>query len=175
MNYFDQEVVMDYHQAIADRNAFVMTQWSANGIDVRTPEDDDTETELAVQEYANKMARIQSLEEKLHNAFVLKIEGKTNEDIRKMQSVGMDKDLYKVALRRKSAMAMFNPVKKLYYGQTSSLIYEVQEQLNRLGYEIKTDGIYKEETFNAIKNFEEVNKLYVDGYLDQTTMSILFE
>ena len=52
INYHDKEVVLKYHRAIENVNSFVMLQWSANSIDVRTPEDDDVETKVAVEMYS---------------------------------------------------------------------------------------------------------------------------
>ena len=70
---------------------------------------------------------------------------------------------------------MFNADKKLDYGNKSALIFEIQKQLNLKGFEIKLDGVYKLETLNAIKGFEEKNNLFVDGVLDVLTLDALFE
>jgi peptidoglycan hydrolase-like protein with peptidoglycan-binding domain len=63
----------------------------------------------------------------------------------------------------------------MLYGDKSALIFEIQKQLNQNGFEVKIDGVYKLETLNAIKNFEEKNNLFIDGVLDVLTLDVLFE
>ena len=56
LEYHNQELVINYNKAIEELNSFVMLQWAANNIDVRTPEDDDTKTKDALTKYAKKLA-----------------------------------------------------------------------------------------------------------------------
>jgi peptidoglycan hydrolase-like protein with peptidoglycan-binding domain len=44
-----------------------------------------------------------------------------------------------------------------------------------LGDDIKIDGIYRIETLNAIKDFEEKNNLLVDGFIDPLTLELMFK
>ena len=46
VSYHNQELLLNYYEAVEALDSYVMLQWSANKIDVRTPEDDDIETNV---------------------------------------------------------------------------------------------------------------------------------
>ena len=70
---------------------------------------------------------------------------------------------------------LFDATKTMRYGVESPLIFEVQKKLISQGYLLINDGIFKKETMTAIKNFEEKNNLFADGYLDVLTLDALFK
>ena len=70
---------------------------------------------------------------------------------------------------------LFDPSKNLFRGEKNTIIYEVQKRLAELGDSLQIDGIYRIETFNAIKNFEAKNELLADGFLDVLTIEKMFE
>jgi hypothetical protein len=163
------ETIRDYYDAVENLNSYVMMQWTANGIDVRTPEDDDAETKIAVDTYSKKISYIKYLEEKLSKPFNENSSLDTK-NLNKINLVSSDKS-DKIA----KIKSLFNPCVKLYNGQKNPLIFEVQKQLNKLGYKVETDGVYRFETLEAIKSFEEKNDLLIDGYLDVLTLEMMFE
>ena len=173
--YYNQETVINYYKAIEDLNSFVKLQWTANNIDVRTPEEDTEETKLAVKNYADKVATLKFYESKLEQSAVLKTKGLSNEEIQFLENTGTDLKSHQKSIAVNKIKSMFNPDKTMFSGYKSALIFEVQKQLNKKGFEIKLDGVYKLETLNAIKGFEEKNNLFVDGVLDVLTLDALFE
>ena len=175
LEYYNQETVFNYYKAIEDLNSFVKTQWTANDIDVRTPEDDDDETTVAVKKYANKLAIIKYYEGKLQNSFNLKSKGLTNKEIEFLEETGKNFKTYKKQQEIDKIKSMFNDSEKLSYGQKSALIYEVQKQLVAKGFSIAVDGNYRKETKTAIQSFEEKNNLFADGFLDILTLDALFK
>ncbi|MCI2228225.1 peptidoglycan-binding protein [Polaribacter sp. MSW13] len=172
--YYDQELVINYHKAIEELNSFVMMQWTVNGIDVRTPEDDNEQTKLAVKKYAKKLASIKYFETKLENSASLKNKGLSNKEIQFLEKTGTNLASYNKAQNATKIKSMFDVKEKMFYGQKSALVYEVQKKLVANGLNIKADGIYKVETLNAIKTFEEKNNLFADGILDILTLDALF-
>lgn len=174
LEYHNQELVINYHKAIEDLNSYVMMQWTANDIDVRTPEDDDEETKLAITKYSDKLAQIQYYEAKLEKSALLKAKGLSNKQIKFLEETGTDFKTYKHQQEIAKIKGMFNDKEKLSYGQTSALIFEVQKKLVTHGFDIAVDGIYKIETRTAIKAFEEKNNLFPDGLLDVLTLDALF-
>lgn len=166
------EDVKNYYDAIENLNSYIMMQWSANGIDVRTPEDDDPETKIAVDTYTKKLAYIKYLEDKLSAENTIASEFETNTN-----SSGNNVNLASTNNTDKIAKikSLFNPCVKLYNGQKNPLIFEVQKQLNKLGHQVKIDGVYRFETLNAIKTFEEKNNLLADGYVDALTIEMMFQ
>ena len=174
-DYHNQQLVIDYKKSVEDLNSFVMLQWSANGIDVRTPEDDDTETKAALSSYANKLGNIKYYETKLENSANLKAKGLSNKEIKYLEKTGTDLKSHQNKLAISKIKSMFNPNDKMVYGQKSALIYEVQKKLISKGIVVVNDGIYKLETLNGIKTFEEQNNLFPDGILDVLTLDALFD
>jgi len=175
LEYYNQEFLMNYYDAIEDLNSYVMMQWSANDIDVRTPEDDDIETKRTADLYAKKMAKINYYEAKLIRSASLKEAGLTNKEIKFLEENGSDLKHYKQQQEILKIKSMFVNTTKLSYGQKSALIYEVQKKLVQKGFQIDVDGIYKVQTKTAIQNFEEKNNLFTDGFLDVLTLDALFK
>ena len=171
------EIIKDYYDEIENLNSFVMMQWSANGIDVRTPEDDDAETKIAVDTYSKKLSYIKYLEDKLTKTEEELITNQVSDfeknefEKEEINLVSSDKNVIDV----EKIKSLFNPCIKLYNGQKNPLIYEVQKQLVKKGYKIRIDGVYRFETLDAIKTFEEINNLLADGYLDMLTLELMFK
>mgnify|MGYP001143099324 CR=1 FL=1 len=173
--YHNQALVLDYYNAIEDVDSYVMLQWSANEIDVRTPEDDDLETQNAVQKYAKKLAKVNYYEAILANSLLLKEKGFSNKQIKFIEENGIDLETYQRTLRFEKIKSLLNDNVKLYNGSKNAIIYEVQKELNNKGYKIKIDGVYRIETLNAIKEFEKSNNLLADGLLDDLTVEMMFQ
>ena len=175
VNYHNQETVINYYDAIEALDSYIMFQWSANKIDVRTPEDDDVETKTAVEKFAKKLAKVNYFEAILENSSKLKEQGLTNKEIKFIEEKGIDIETYNRRLKSDKIKKLYNSNIKLYNGSKNAIIYEVQKELNKRGHKIQIDGVYRIETFNAIKNFEEKNNLLADGYLDELTVEMMFQ
>jgi uncharacterized protein YlzI (FlbEa/FlbD family) len=175
VNYHDKKVVFDYYNAVEDLNSYVMLQWTTNGIDVRTPEDDAVETKAAVKTYADKKAKIAYYEALLEQSKKLKEKGLSNAEIQFLEVNGMNYETQKKNQRIEKIKSLFNTSVKLYNGEKNAIVYEVQKELVKKGYDIQIDGVYRIETLNAIKSFEEKNNLLADGYLDSLTIELLFQ
>ncbi|MDX6746298.1 peptidoglycan-binding domain-containing protein [Polaribacter sp. PL03] len=175
LEYHNQEFLMNYNKAIEDLNSFVMLQWTANDIDVRTPEDDDNETKNAVNKYADKLAIVKYFENKLEKSAILKENGLTNLEIKFLEETGTNLKSHQESLAVDKIKRLFNSSSKIKYGEKSPLIYEVQKKLIAKGYKITKDGVFKEDTINILKIFEEKNNLFADGYLDLLTLDALYK
>lgn len=175
LNYHNQEVLLKYYEAIENLNSYIMLQWTANGIDVRAPKDDDTRTKIATEVYAKKLAKVHFYETKLENSLNLKSKGLSNNDIKFLEIKGTDFETYKKQQNFEAIKALYDPKVNLYKGEKNAIIYEVQKRLVELGNSIKIDGVYRIETLNAIKEFEEKNKLMADGFIDVLTLELMFK
>ena len=175
LSYHNQEIVMNYYDAVEALNSFVMVQWSANEIDVRTPEDDDTETKVAVEAYAKKLAKVKYYEAQLEKSAALKEKGLSNDAIKYLEEKGITIETYKKAMEIDKIKNMFDPLRDIQNKEESVFIFEVQKQLVKNGFDIKTDGVYLIETSEAIRGFEEKNKLFADGKLDVLTLDLLLK
>lgn len=175
VNYHNKDFLLNYYKTVEDLDSYVMMQWTANEIDVRKPEDDDSETTQAVETYAKKLASIMYYEAILNNSYQLKAKGLSNEEIILLETKGLDLETLQKEQYFKTIKRLYNPNQNLYNGEKSAIIYEVQKRLVALGDSIEIDGVYRIETLNAIKSFEEKNNLLADGYLDVLTFEKMFE
>ena len=173
--YHDQVLLLNYNEAIEDLNSYVMLQWTANEIDVRTPEDDNLESKNAVEKYAKKLAKVRYYEAILENSLQLKEKGLSNTQIKFIEEKGIDIETYQRKLKYEKIKSLLTTNVKLYNGSKNAIIYEVQKELNNKGYQLTIDGVYRIETLNAIKKFEESNNLLADGLLDELTVEMIFQ
>lgn len=156
----DKAVALNYLNAVEAVNGYVITQWSANKIDVRNPKNDKAVTLAAVDVYRAKLANVAYFENLLKQPNKkAKFKKLTVEEEKKM-------------LIKKYFYA--NPeANQLRLGDQNALVYEVQRMLNAHGDSIELDGLYRAETLNALKAFEEKNGLFPDGKLDVITLEYL--
>lgn len=162
-NSVDKRLLLDYYEAVESLNGYVATQWSAESIDVRNPADNDAEDVAAVSEYRKRLANVKFYESQLLNS-------SEEETIAVRPSEEEDK--------KKLILKMFynNPAaNSLRLGERSPLVYEVQRILIEKGDSIEHDGLFRAETFAALKAFEEKNGLFPDGKLDALTLEYLLK
>jgi len=64
----------------------------------------------------------------------------------------------------------------LSIGQGGTMVYIVQKIFNKIGYELKEDGIFSEKMFQVVKIFQASrNNLVVDGIVGYQTMKEIDE
>ncbi len=68
------------------------------------------------------------------------------------------------------ALAAFQPIKQ---GDKGNQVYEVEKMLNKLGYLVKADQSFEDETWYAVARFQYKAKLPYNGIVDQTTYNAL--
>jgi hypothetical protein len=175
VSYHNQDLLLNYYEAIEKVDNYVMLQWTANNIDVRTPENDDIETKIAIDGYSKKLARVHYYEAILNNSSILKEKGISNKEIKFLETNGIDLDFYTKKEHFNKIKGLYDPKVNLYKGEKNAIIFEVQKRLNALNYPLKIDGVYRIETLNAIKDFEQKNNLLVDGFIDALTLELLFK
>ena len=178
INYHNKETVYSYYEALEGANNYMQMQWSANNIDVRSPESDDAETTMVLTEYGNRVAKVNYYKAILEQSKVFKNEGLTNEDIKLIETKGISIADYKkaeITLKHKGLVLSMMPEKALYSGEKSAFVYEIQRLLEKQGYTIPVDGVYKNITSEALKSFEEKNNLFPDGKIDIITLDLLLK
>ncbi|GAB5400838.1 MAG: hypothetical protein Aureis2KO_24230 [Aureisphaera sp.] len=157
----DRTDLLHYYEAVEAVNGYVITQWSTNQIDVRNPKKDNEVTKAAVAEYRKKLATVSYFEALIN---------RPKEEVKEKDI--MTKEAHKKQLILKSFYA--NPkANELRLGEQNALVYEVQRLLIKHGDSIKHDGLFRTETFNSLRNFEEKNGLFPDGKLDAITLDYL--
>ncbi|RAJ17760.1 peptidoglycan-binding domain-containing protein [Olleya aquimaris] len=178
LNYHNQEMVYNYNEAVEQLNSYATMQWSANEIDVKSPESDDAETTLAVNTYAKKLAKVKFYETKLEQSKQLKDKGYTNADIQNFEQIGLTVEAYNTHVNNekfKNRLLNALPKTNLRTGERSPFVFEIQKLLVKKGYDIPVDGVYMTITANAIKDFEAKNNLFADGNIDEVTLEALLD
>lgn len=176
LNYHNQEMVYNYYSALEEANNYMQMQWSANEIDVRSPEDDDEETAIAIAAYSKKTAKLNHIQSLLEQSKTLKSQGLTNEDIKFFETKGVTKAAYdKLKQQEAHSKMLFKimPDRAIFSGERSAFVYELQKLLVKKGHDIPVDGVYKNITSDALKVFEEKNNVFPDGKIDAMTLKLL--
>ncbi|CAM3910323.1 MULTISPECIES: peptidoglycan-binding domain-containing protein [Flavobacterium] len=177
LNYHNESFLKNYFLSIEDLNAFVRIQWNVYDLDVRNPEQDNDDTKTAFINYSKKLATIKFYESRLIQAAQLKQKGLKNKDIVFFEENGYKVINYNDYLKDQKIKEMYyqDPDKfSLKIGDTNSFVFEIQKKLIKKGFDIPTDGIFKEITLKALIEFQEKNKLYSNGKIDTITLDYLF-
>lgn len=61
----------------------------------------------------------------------------------------------------------------LQHGSEGDAVAALQEALNNAGYELEVDGIFGDDTYAAVRDFQEQNELSVDGIAGPDTLAAL--
>lgn len=176
VNYHNKETVYKYFRALEDANNYMQMQWSANEIDVRSPEKDNAETKFAVAKFADKVAKLNYFKALLEQSKTLKNKGLNNNDIKHIEVNNMtisDFSKEKSAKKQKQLLLDMMPESELYSGESSAFIYEIQKLLVDHGFNIPVDGVYKTVTSETIKAFQLKNNLFPDGKINVITLEQL--
>ncbi|NQX76721.1 peptidoglycan-binding domain-containing protein [Gilvibacter sp.] len=171
LNYFDPNVVEDYHHAVARLNGYAVQMWSFHGIDVRAPKKDNAATKEALVKYEELMATLKAFEAKLEESASLKEQGLTNMQIK---SLGQNEPKSAEDQKTKNQMLLDwlsqSPNDFDFgMGEQGPLVYELQGILINMGYELEHDGIFRIATSSAVEAFETKNGFYADGRMDPIT------
>ena len=174
LEYYNQDVVYSYFEAVQALNGFANMQWNVNEINVKSPEDDDESTTFVVNEYRKKLAKVKYYEAKLEASKQLKEEGLTN-DLIKLKLEGNSTKPDSNAIFKSKIKSMYAANPKVRLGEKSAFIYEVQKLLVKKGFDLELDGVYHTITRNAIMEFETKHNLFPDGNLDVLTLDALLD
>jgi len=172
-NHYDQQLILNYRNAIVELDSYVKLKWFTNKIDVLKPEEEDEETKNAISIYGKKLATVKFYEEKLIQSEVLKKQGLSAKEIQAVFENKLKPSELKAQKQKTLLKQLFNKSQPLKYGTKGDVVFEIQKLLVAKGYEIPIDGLNKKATFEAIKDFQEKNKLFPDGEIDVLTFEAL--
>lgn len=178
INYHNKDVLFNYQSAISTLNSFVNMQWCVYRIDIINPTKDTKQIQLALNTYAQKLAKIIYYENILIQSSQLKSIGFNNKDISLFEETGLNLNAYNKLQKKKSHLQKIRNNynnKPIAMGEKSPLIFEIQKLLNKNGFTVKNDGVYQIETSNAIRAFETKHNLFPDGKLDTISLEYLLE
>ena len=175
-NYHNKDFLFNYYNAITKLNSFVKLQWSSNKIDLINPKKENTKTKYALEKYSKKLATVKYYEKTLIQSKELKSKGFNNLDIKNFENKGVSLSNFKNSANiDKHYNILRNNISKEVFklNQKNPFVFEIQKLLSKQGFTIKIDGIYKTETLEALKSFEQKNNLLPDGKIDAITLEHL--
>lgn len=174
-HHYNSQLVVNYRKAVEDLNAFVKLQWFVHKIDVLKPESEDLKTKNAVKIYHEKLAIINYYEDQLTHSYKLKQQGFSSAEIQSIfegrkSDLEIAKEVQKQLLRK-----LFSTSNSLKFGEKGKMVFEIQKLLVAKGYQIAIDGLDKNETQEAIIDFQKKHNFFPDGEVDWLTFEALIK
>lgn len=166
VNYYDQELVDEYFTKAIEIGSFARIKWHNEGIDVRFPNQEDQAAVNAARYWNELVARVALLERQLIFSSLLKAQGLTNQEVQRVESG------YTVA--NLEFLEDREGIQGIQVGDRSRFVWTVQKQLIAKGYEHALDGLFGEDTQNAITSFQQDQGIYPEGLINEETFELLF-
>lgn len=163
--YFDPDEVEAYYAGHEELGTYARHIWKKHGVDVLSDLDKEKQTEPYVKTFQKLKARQKILEDKLIESSGFKKQGMSNDDIKEIHEGGDAGEIrYKQLLNNKVLAKS---------GDKSSMVFEIQKELEKKGYQLSVDGEYRLETVEIIKDFQQKNGLFETGVVDALTLQKL--
>lgn len=166
VNYHDQNLVDEYFEKAIEIGAFARLKWRNEGLDVRFPNAGNQADVNAAKYWNELVARVRLLEGKLEQSSNLKTQGLTNEEIRIVESGFQVANL--------SLLQDQQNIQAIQVGDQSRFVWMVQKRLIDKGYEHVLDGLFGDDTQNAILSFQRDQNIYPEGLINEETFELLF-
>lgn len=167
VHYHNPVVLQNYYKNIYEIGAFARRMWHNEHIDVRFPNQNNTEAESAAHYYQQLLQTTAYLEDQLIHSQRLKDEGFTNQDIKIMEAEGLSPLSFYI-LKHQSLIG-------LERGEENALVWQLQQLLRKRGHDIPLDGIFNKITEQALKDFQQSQNLYPSGQVDEYSLRKLLD
>lgn len=167
VNYHEPALVKEYFETATYLGNFAREQWSNYGIDVLAPDTKVPQAKNAAQTYQAMLARVRFLEAKLTFSKKLKQQGFDNEAIAYIEKNGISEKNYLV--HKLTAGKFFQK------GDKGKVIWEVQKLISQKFEPIRIDGIFNEETEQAVKKIQQQKQIYPSGIIDEEFIKLLLQ
>ena len=141
--------------------------WFTYDLDVKNYDQADPLSKERALYYEFLVAQTKLIEHKLKNSKIYKGKGLNNYDIKLIQEKGISAEKYINEQRLENFIG-------LTFGDLSQEVYDLQQKLNSLGYELPVDGNFRSSTRDTLKRFQEENNLAPTGFVDKRTAAKLF-
>ncbi len=166
VNYHHQELVDEYFSKALEIGAFARLKWRNEGLDVRFPDENNLAEVNAAKYWTELQARVKLLERKLTFSKTLKAQGLTNQEVRMAES-GFD-------VAHLDFVKDQEGIQSIQIGDQSRFVWMVQSKLIEKGYDHVLDGLFGDDTQNAITSFQQDQGIYPAGLMNEETFELLF-
>lgn len=168
-DYHDPDKVLRYYQLSEEIGSYGRYCWKEEKVDVLRSDTSDPEAGPMTRRYQELMASARFLENKLEQSARWKKAGYDNEQIAQMElGLGTESE------DEQAMEAVLNNQVLARLNEKSALVYEVQKKLEARGMTLRVDGIFRFETQQKVREFQETEKLFPSGAIDLATMRRLW-
>jgi peptidoglycan hydrolase-like protein with peptidoglycan-binding domain len=167
VNYYDRQMVERYFELCYEVGRFARQAWYNHGIDVRFPDESNPQSVQASLHYQQLLKELNILESRLMQSKELKGKGFDNQSIRYIEEQGIAPQLYR-------AHRLLNG-KVLRRGDTSEAVWQLQKLISKQHRPIKIDGVFSQETEEAVKELQRQWGMYPSGIADSELMHRLLQ
>lgn len=158
INYYDMQAVERYFELCYEVGRFARQAWYNHSIDVRFPDESNPQSIQASLHYNQLYKELQLLEARLIQSKQLKKQGFDNKAIRYIEEHGIAPQLYR-------AHRLLNG-KALRRGDEGEAVWHIQKLISRKLQPIRIDGIFNQETEEAVKTLQTQWGMYPSGVVD---------
>lgn len=170
-NYHNPEVVSRYYLNAKEVGNYARHIWKEHRVDVKMADMTDPEEKEFGRTYNSLIASAKHLENKLLKSAEQKEKGMSNEEIARWEK-GMQSSQPATPSQASASTSQLstdiNPI-IAQIGDNSATVREIQDRLYKKGNEIRIDGIFREETKQAVAAFQKKRKLPETGIVDIET------
>ncbi|PKQ67417.1 peptidoglycan-binding domain-containing protein [Raineya orbicola] len=167
VNYHEPALVKEYFETATYLGNFAREQWTNYGIDVLSSDIEIPQAKNAAQTYQTMLARVKFLEAKLIHSKKLKQQGFDNEAIAYIEKNGISEKNY--SLHKLIAGKTFRK------GDKDRAIWEIQKLISQKWQAIQIDGVFSDETEQAIKKIQQEKQSYPSGIIDEDFLKLLLQ
>lgn len=158
VQYYDPQVIARYFELCYEVGRFARQAWYNHRIDVRFPDESNPQSLQAALHYQQLLVNLQQLEARLIEAKKLKQKGFDNQAIRYIEEQGIAPDMYPAHRLLKG--------KQLQRGDKGEAVWYLQQLISQKHAPIRVDGIFNDETEQAIKEIQRKLNRYPSGVVD---------
>lgn len=167
LEYHNESVLLDYYNLTYSLNAMSKKIWHTHLEDITTSQSTEPEFVNIQNQYKLETVLRNRMEYKLIQSKTLKLEQQfDNFDVIQAETRNDYKKVKPTLIRNKVIYER---------GNENEGVLLVQELLLSLGYKLKLDGVYRQETENAVKQYQKDKHLIESGYVDFSTYESLIK
>ncbi|WP_084147212.1 peptidoglycan-binding domain-containing protein [Thermonema rossianum] len=167
VNYYDMQAVERYFELCYEIGRFARQAWYNHGIDVRFPDESKPQSVQASLHYRQLLKEVKLLEARLIQSKELKSKGFDNRAIRYIEENGIAPQLY-------HAHRLLNG-KTLHRGNEGEAVWYIQKLIAKQYKPIRIDGIFNQETEDAVKALQTKWNMYPSGIVDMDFVNKLLQ
>lgn len=167
LEYHDEGLLLDYYDLTYSLNALSKKRWHTDLEDLTT----STSTQPDLVDIQSKYRRKKVLRDRIEAKLIL---SKTLKTEKQYDNFDIIQTETRQDYKKPNVHSITNAV--IYErGNVNDGVLLVQNMLSSLGYTLRLDGVYRQETENIVKQYQKDKHLIESGYVDFSTYETLIK